>query len=176
DYYATPVQWSVARALDSLLRAANDWVWAQNMGRRERNGITGAISLLVLHEGRYALAHVGDTRVYRLRGPALSQLTVDHVWPRRDRRHVLRRAIGLDSHLVVDFAGGELEAGDLFLMVTDGVWEVLGDVRMAEILHRGPDPDSAARALVAAAHERQAAYMGRNDAPAIVLRAERPVV
>ena len=59
-------------------------------------------------------------------------------------------------------------------MVTDGVWEVLGDVPMTEILNRGPDPESTARALVAAAHERQAAYMGRNDATAIVLRVDGP--
>jgi serine/threonine protein phosphatase PrpC len=172
DYYATPLRWSVARALDRLLRAANDWVWAQNMRGRERDGVTAAVSLLVLQDGRYYLAHVGDTRVYRLRHGRLTQLTVDHVWPRRDLRHVLRRAVGLDSHLVVDFADGELEAGDVFLMVTDGVWEVLGDVRMTEILSRVEDPESIARALVAASHERQAAYMGRNDATAILLRVE----
>jgi len=48
----------------------------------------------------------------------------------------------------------------------------LGDVRMAEILDRGRDPEAMARALVTAAHDRQAAYMGRNDATAIVLRIE----
>ena len=170
DYYATPGEWTVARALDRLLCAANDWMWAQNMRVTERDGVTGAVSLLVLGDGRYYLAHVGDTRVYRLRQGKLKQLTVDHVWPRRDLRHVLRRALGLDSHLVVDFGYGELEAGDVFLMVTDGVWEVLGDTRMTEILGRGRDPEPIARALVGAAHERQAGYMGRNDATAIVVR------
>jgi len=173
DYYATPAEWSVAQALDRLLRAANDWVWAHNAGSPGRDAVTSAVSLLVMHDRHYYLAHVGDTRVYRLRSGRLRQLTVDHVWPRRDLRHVLRRAVGLDSHLVVDFSDGELEPGDVFLMVTDGVWEVLGDVRITEILSRGPDPGSIARALVAAAHERQAAYMGRNDATAIVLRIER---
>lgn len=175
DYYATPAQWSVAQTLDRLLRAANDWVWAHNLGMPGRDAVTSAISLLVMQDRRYYLAHVGDTRVYRFRQGRLRQLTVDHVWLRRDLRHVLRRAVGLDSHLVVDFADGELEAGDVFLMVTDGVWEVLGDVRMTEILSRGTDPESIARDLVAAAHERQAAYMGRNDATAIVVRVERPV-
>jgi protein phosphatase len=84
-------------------------------------------------------------------------------------RHVLRRALGLDSHLVVDFGHGELAPGEVFLMVTDGVWEVLGEVRMTEILVRGLTPEASARDLVAAAHERQVQYMGRNDATAIVL-------
>ena len=115
DYYATPVEWSVAQALDRLLRAANDWVWAHNIGSPGRDAVTSAVSLLVMHEHHYYLAHVGDTRVYRLRRGLLRQLTVDHVWPRRDLRHVLRRAVGLDSHLVVDFADGELERGMSFL-------------------------------------------------------------
>jgi protein phosphatase len=173
DYFGTPSKWSVAQALDRLLRATNDWVWAHNISSPGRDGITSAVSVLVLQHGQFYLAHVGDTRVYRRRQGVLSQLTVDHVWPRRDLRHVLRRAIGLDSHLVVDFADGELEPGDIFLMVTDGVWEVLGDRRMDEILNREADPELVARALVAAAHERQAAYMGRNDATAVVVRVER---
>jgi protein phosphatase len=169
DYYATPPTWTVARALDRLLCAANDWIWAHNSRNLQRDGVAGAVSVLVLDAGQFYLAHVGDTRVYRLRGGRLKQLTVDHVWPRRDLRHVLRRALGLDSHLVVDFGYGELAGGDVFLMVTDGVWEVLGEARITEVLMQGVEPESSARALVAAAHERQAHYMGRNDATAIVL-------
>ncbi len=169
DYYATPAHWGVGRSLDRLLRAANDWLWAQHGRWPDHDSVVAAVSLLVLRDQRYYLAHVGDTRVYRLRGGLFQQLTTDHTWQRRDMRHVLRRAIGLDSHLVVDFADGDLEVGDLFLMATDGVWEVLGDTSMTEILrHRREEPEAAARALVDAAQRHQAAYMGRNDATALV--------
>jgi serine/threonine protein phosphatase PrpC len=168
DYYATPVHWGVGQSLDRLLRAANDWLWAQNERWPDQDSVVIAVSLLVLRDERYHLAHVGDTRVYRLRGRAFQQLSTDHTWQRRDMRHVLRRAVGLDSHLVVDFADGEVEAGDTFLMATDGVWEVLGDASMTEILRQGLEPEAAARALVDAAHRHQAAYMGRNDATAMV--------
>jgi serine/threonine protein phosphatase PrpC len=175
DYYATPEPWSVGRSLDRLLRAANDWVWAQNARRPNQDAVVIAVSLMVLKDQHYYLAHVGDTRVYRSRGKGFEQLTVDHTWQRDDMRHVLRRAVGLDTHLVVDFAAGELRAGDTFLMVTDGVWEVLGDRSMTEILSRGLDPQPAAQSLVSAASEHQATYMGRNDATAIVLRVDSPV-
>ena len=169
DYYATPAHWSVGQSLDRLLRAVNEWLRAQHGRWPDHDGVVAAVSLLVLRDQRYYLAHVGDTRVYRLRGSLFQQLTTDHTWQRRDLRHVLKRAVGLDSHLVVDFAGGDLEDGDTFLMATDGVWEVLGDASMNEILsHRLEEPQVAAGALVDAAQRHQAGYMGRNDATALV--------
>jgi serine/threonine protein phosphatase PrpC len=172
DYYATPEAWSVGRALDRLLRASNDWLWSQNARWPEQDATVIAMSLIVLRDHHYYLAHVGDTRVYRARGKVFKQLTVDHTWQRNDMRHVLRRAVGLDSHLVVDFADGELQAGDIFVLVTDGVWEVLGDRAMSELVRGGSDPEATAQALVGSAHEHQAAYMGRNDSTAVVFEVE----
>ena len=174
DYYATSREWSVGRALDRLLCAMNDWLWAENARYPDQDSVVCAVSLVVLRAQRYYLAHVGDTRVYRARGAVFQQLTTDHTWQRRDMRHVLRRAVGLDRHLVADFADGDLQRGDVFLMVTDGVWEVLGDPTMTEILPRGLDPHTAARTLVSASREHQAAYMGRNDATAIVFHVDEP--
>jgi len=174
DYYATPPEWSVGRALDRLLCAMNDWLCAENARYPDQDSVVCAVSVVVVRAQRYYLAHVGDTRVYRLRGDVFKQLTTDHTWQRRDMRHVLRRAVGLDRHLVADFADGELQPGDIFLMVTDGVWEVLGDRTMTEILRRRLNPHAAARTLVSAAGEHQAAYMGRNDATAIVFRVGEP--
>jgi protein phosphatase len=111
---------------------------------------------------------VGDTRVYRLRGRVLKQLTMDHTWPRRDMRHVPKRAVGLDSHLVVDFADGELRSGDVFLLVSDGVWDVLGDRQLSDTMRERAAPNAAARRLVEQSLVQQAAYMGRNDATAVV--------
>jgi len=169
DFYAVPAAWSTARALDRLLEATNDWLAAENRRRPALAGIVVALSVLVLRENRYYLAHVGDTRVYRRRQATLRQLTIDHTWPRRDLRHVLKRAVGLDSHLVADFAEGELRAGDVFLMVSDGVWDVLGDRLQHETLQAHSDPAQAAQQLVQEALRHQAGYMGRNDATALVI-------
>jgi len=96
DYYATSREWSVGRALDRLLCAMNDWLWAENARYPDQDSVVCAVSLVVLRAQRYYLAHVGDTRVYRARGAVFQQLTTDHTWQRRDMRHVLRRAVGLD--------------------------------------------------------------------------------
>jgi protein phosphatase len=168
DFYGTPPGWSASMALDRLLTAANAWIDADNR-RRPASGAVAALSVMVLRGNHYYLAHVGDTRVYRLRGKVLKQLTIDHTWPRRDMRHVPKRAVGLDSHLVVDFADGELRVGDVFLLVTDGVWDVLGDRELLDALREATRPQDAAARLVERALAQQAGYMGRNDATAVVV-------
>jgi len=131
DYYATPDTWETHASLDKVLLAANRWVLAQAASNRDMAGMATTLSMLVLKGSRYYIAHVGDTRIYRLRDKVLEQLTTDHVWDRPDMRHVLKRAVGLDQHLSVDYAEGLLHEGDVFAIMSDGVWEPLGD----EVIH-----------------------------------------
>jgi protein phosphatase len=173
DFYATPAQWSVPQAIDRVLRSINDWLLVANSRHPELEGAVSTLSLLLLGSGRYHLVHVGDTRVYRSRGPAFTQLTRDHTWPRRDMRHVLKRAVGLDTHLVVDYADGELRPGDRFLMASDGVWEVLGESMLREVVQGGGEPQRAADELTQRSVRNQAQYMGRNDATAILATVEQ---
>ncbi len=169
DYFTTPDAWPQGIALDRVLQAANSWLAGEGMRRPDLQGAVAAVSVLILRDQEYYLAHVGDTRVYLLRDGHLRQLTADHSWPRRDMRHVLRRAVGLDNHLVVDCAQGPLRDGDKFLLVTDGVWDVLGEAALLGALADPGGEQAAAIGLVQAARERQAAYHGRNDATALVV-------
>ena len=140
DYYATPDTWETHAALDKVLSAANRWLLAQATAHHDLAGMATTLSLLVLRGRRYYLAHVGDTRIYRLRNNSLEQLTTDHVWDRPDMRHVLKRAVGLDRHLPVDYAAGELQAGDVFALMSDGVWEALGQKAVHEALMKFDSP------------------------------------
>jgi serine/threonine protein phosphatase PrpC len=166
DYPATSPAWTTAQALEKLLCAVNDWLLAHNRSRRD--GIVAAVSALVLRGGQYCIAHVGNTRVYRLRDATPEQLTSDHTWPRFDMHNVLRRAIGLDTHLVLDVLEGEFRAGDTFLILSDGVWDTLGERRLRPIIQEAGGAQTMADALVDAASVLQASYLGRNDASAIV--------
>lgn len=168
DYYATPETWGVTHALDKVLFALNRWLLAQSASHHELAGMTCTLSALVLRGTRFTLAHVGDTRIYRLRGELFEQLTTDHVWDRPDMRHVLKRAVGLDQHLAMDYAEGDLKAGDIFLLVSDGVWEPLGDMAMHHALNLRQDTQRAAEALAREA----LAQGGRDNASAMVVRVE----
>ncbi|MCP6565580.1 protein phosphatase 2C domain-containing protein, partial [Klebsiella pneumoniae] len=76
---------------------------------------------LVLRGTRWHLAHVGDSRIYLYRDGSLTQLTEDHTWAHPELSNVLHRAVGLDARLAVDHADGELEIGDTFVLMSDGV-------------------------------------------------------
>jgi protein phosphatase len=151
DYYATPETWEVPLAIDRVLSAINRWLVAQRAADGSHAGMATTLSLLVLRGNRFYLGHVGDTRIYRLRQHELTRLTQDHVWDRPDMRHVLKRAVGLDQHLVVDYADGDLLLRDRFLICSDGVWEPVGEKRIHELMLLHEDPQRAAAALVSAA-------------------------
>lgn len=166
DYYATPDTWSIPFALDKVLNAINRWLIAQSTAQRNTISLVTTLSALVLRGRRYVVAHVGDSRVYRLRAGQLVQLTQDHVWDHPDLRHVLSRAIGLDPRLVVDYADGELEAGDAFLLVSDGVWSQLSAHAIRDALTAETDAGAAAAALCGRALQAG----GPDNASALVVR------
>ncbi|WP_278959413.1 bifunctional protein-serine/threonine kinase/phosphatase [Aquipseudomonas alcaligenes] len=148
DYYSTPETWAVAQSLDRLLVAHNRWLQAGSGGQP----LLTTLSALILRGRRFTLAHVGDCRAYRLHGGQLERLSEDHVWEQPGMQHVLKRALGLDQHLVVDYLEGELREGERYLLVSDGVWSTLGDAGIHSLLRDEHDPTAACQALVTAAH------------------------
>lgn len=151
DYFSTPGTWDTSAALDRLIGAQNAWLAASN--RRSGTGAMTTLTAVVLRGHSYTLAHVGDTRAWLLREGELGQLTQDHVFDHPDMRSRLSRAIGLDDHVRVDYLQGELQAGDLFLLTTDGVHGVLGAAALRAALREtgAGGPQEAAQAIVAAA-------------------------
>lgn len=144
DYYSTPETWGVAQSLDRLLLAQNRWLLA--------NGLLTTLSALVLRGRRFTLAHVGDCRAYRWQDGKLKRISEDHVWEQADMQHVLKRALGLDQYVVMDYLEGELCEGERLLLVSDGIWATLGDASIRSILTEQDDLDAAVRTLVSTAH------------------------
>ncbi|MBP6094847.1 MAG: bifunctional protein-serine/threonine kinase/phosphatase [Methyloversatilis sp.] len=148
DYYATPDTWSIEQSIDRVLGALNRWLIAHAARTRESAGMATTLSALVLRGTRWHIAHVGDSRIYLHRAGKLTQLTEDHTWAHPELSNVLHRAVGLDPRLAVDHAEGELEVGDCFVLLSDGVWNTLRDTGIAALVDRGGDIDALASALV----------------------------
>ncbi|CAN5209282.1 bifunctional protein-serine/threonine kinase/phosphatase [soil metagenome] len=134
DYYATPDTWPITQSLDRVIKATNSWIQRQGSVRAELSGMATTLTSVVLRGRFYHFAHVGDTRLYLLRGGVLTRLTSDHVWDRPEMQHVLTRAIGLDSRLAIDHGMGELKQNDVFLLATDGVWASMTEYDLTALL------------------------------------------
>ena len=171
DFYSTPAGMAPSNALSIVIAATNRWLYAHNNAAGENRGMLTTLSVLLLSGKRYYLAHVGDTRVYLYRRGRLQCLTIDHVWRGRPGHRLLRRAVGLDEQILVDFADEELVTGDMFLMLTDGVWEVLSAAEMADCLASLQDPQRIAEALVEQA-VLHSSHMDPSDASAAVIRVD----
>jgi serine/threonine protein phosphatase PrpC len=153
DYYCTSEAWSVKTSAERILSATNAWLHAQTQHSPHRydmdKGYVCTLSALVLKSTTAYLFHVGDSRIYRLRGGTLEQLTNDHrVWVANGQSY-LGRALGITPQLEVDYQSLALEAGDIFVLATDGVYEHLASHALVGMVRTHTDDlDVAARAMV----------------------------
>jgi len=149
SYHDTPETWDTTVALDRIIGAQNTWLAGTNRRRQPAMGLT-TLTALVLRGQSYTVAHVGDSRCYLLREGQTVLLTHDHVVHHPDMHHQLLRAVGLEDHLVVDYLQGDLQLGDSFVMLTDGVHGQLRERQLADCAALG-DAQAAAERLVAEA-------------------------
>ncbi|MGI8908550.1 MAG: Stp1/IreP family PP2C-type Ser/Thr phosphatase [Candidatus Sumerlaeaceae bacterium] len=173
-----------ANALVSGIRLANQTLFSMQQERPELNGMGTTIATLRIAEGEATLAHVGDSRVYRMRGDDLTQLTSDHSWVNeqlqkniitaeeaRNHRYknVITRALGNRTDLEIDVRNEPVEAGDRFLVCSDGLSGMVEDWEMREVLTVAEtDLRGAANKLVALANEAG----GHDNISVVLIRCE----
>ena len=153
DYYSTPESWTVKQAVIKILTALNSWLYSQGQQRYgTAKGMVTTFSAMVIKSQTAHLFHVGDSRIYRLRGNDLVQLTRDHrVWISNDREY-LSRAIGIDTHLDIDYRSTVVKLNDIYLFTTDGIHDFIVDKEMQEIIEASShDLQKASEELVNAA-------------------------
>lgn len=156
DYYCTSEAWSVKSSARRVIDAANSWLHAQSRRSRYRDdpdrGYVCTFSALVAKSRTAHLFHVGDSRIWRVAGEGLEQLTDDHRVVLSSQEHYLGRALGVAANVEIDYRAVELASGDVFVLTTDGVHEHV-PVRfiVQTIREAGGDLDTAAARIVAEA-------------------------
>src|SRR4051812_9939015 len=124
DYYCTPESWSVKTSAQRVLAATNSWLNAQT--RRSQflyekdKGYVCTFSALVLKATTAHLFHIGDSRIYRLAGHALEQLTEDHRVIVSSEQNYLSRALGINQQIEIDYRTLQIDKGEVFVLATDG--------------------------------------------------------
>jgi protein phosphatase len=171
----------VPQAMRQAVLAANASIHERGQANAEFQGMGTTCSVLVLLPREALVAHVGDSRVYRLRGNKFEQLTFDHslVWemmaagqmPRGDvanfiPKNIITRSLGPHADVQVDQEGPfPLAEGDTFLLCSDGLSGQLKDQEIGAVL-AALDPHEAVRVLVDMANLRG----GPDNITAIVVR------
>jgi serine/threonine protein phosphatase PrpC len=166
DYFGTRETWDTTVALDRVITAHNNWLVGVNRRRAASDecGLT-TLTALVMRGQTYTLAHVGDSRAYLLRAGSMQRLTTDHVVDHPDFKHQLLRAVGADERLVVDYSQGDLQVGDVFILLTDGVYGSIYERKLRVFVQQGSSQDIA-DALATAALD----FGSQDNASALVVR------
>jgi PPM family protein phosphatase len=156
-------------ALVTLIQEANRRVYERAAEDAAKSGMGTTMTVALLEDGRVRIGHVGDSRAYLIRDGELSQLTDDHslvgelvrsgkLAPEEAETHpqrsVITRVLGTDPEVDVDTITIQTRSGDLFLLCSDGLYSMVGNNRILELVERNRrDLDAAARALIAAANK-----------------------
>jgi PPM family protein phosphatase len=156
-------------AVVDLIQEANRRVYEQAAEDAAKSGMGTTMTVALLEDGRVRIGHVGDSRAYLIRDGELSQLTDDHslvgelvrsgkLTPEdaetHPQRSVITRVLGTDPEVDVDTITIETRSGDLFLLCSDGLYSMVGNDRILELVERNRrNLDAAAKALVAAANK-----------------------
>jgi protein phosphatase len=170
--------------LRTAIYLANRRVFRAAESNDDYSGMGTTIVGLLVNGPRISIGHVGDSRLYLLRGGELEQLTEDDSWAatilahdpkarttdlsHHPMRNVLTNALGARDQVDVHLTERDLQHGDVMLLCSDGLHGVLDNAAMGEILERQTDVELAARELVETALDTGS----RDNVTALVVRYE----
>ena len=165
--HQAPVR-DIRRRMKNSVQSATRAIFEAACSNPDHEGMGTTLVAGVFAPGRLVLGHVGDSRCYRLRGRALLQLTKDHsivqvqvdaglITPAQawvsPQRNLITRALGMENSVRVDIDDHSVEPGDLYLMCSDGLSDMVEPQTIAALLNASSALPKKARALVQAAND-----------------------
>lgn len=169
----------VRRAMDICVDNANRAIFNAANSNPQYAGMGTTLVVAVFRENRLLVGHVGDSRCYRLRGGRLQQITRDHsllqeqidaglITPEQAaysaNKNLVTRAVGVEDTVLLETHLHEAQVGDIYLMCSDGLSDMLDDSTIAQLLQMYESLEDAGAALIEAANE-----AGGKDNIAVIL-------
>ncbi len=158
----------VRRAMDICVDNANRAIFNAANANPQYAGMGTTLVVAVFRDTRVLLGHVGDSRCYRLREGRLQQITRDHsllqeqidaglITPEQAafsaNKNLVTRAVGVEDTVLLETHQHDALPGDLFLLCSDGLSDMLDDESIAQVLLAHDSLESCSRALVDAAND-----------------------
>jgi PPM family protein phosphatase len=169
----------VRRAMDICVDNANRAIFNAANANPQYAGMGTTLVVALFRGTRVLIGHVGDSRAYRLRSGRLMQMTRDHsllqeqidaglITPEQAsfsaNKNLVTRAVGVEDTVLLEIHQHEVHPGDLYLMCSDGLSDMLDDESLSQLLQGYDSLDEAGQALIAAAND-----AGGKDNIAVVL-------
>ena len=154
----------ILSCLQAAVESANQIVYYTAQNADEFSGMGTTLTLCCFNNGKAYFAHVGDSRGYLVRGGEITRLTKDHTMAQlllstgeiteedilsHPQRHVITRAVGTDENVKVDTFSVNLQAGDVILLCSDGLTDMVPDAEILKMVQSGKN----SKELVALANE-----------------------
>jgi PPM family protein phosphatase len=173
------------RQLRGAIERANNRICSVARGREELNGMGTTIVAARFYDGRVGIAHVGDSRCYRLRERVLEQLTRDHSYVQDQlekgliseedaknspQKNLITRALGIDAIAEADVQEFRTRPGDLYLLCSDGLSDLVDDEAIQTALSSEKAPGDHIKFLIDKAN----ANGGRDNISVIIVRVGDP--
>ena len=168
--------------MKKLIAETNGNVYEKSLEMPENNGMGTTMTVAAAFGGIMYIGHIGDSRLYLIRDGNMKLLTADHSYieemvrngsmtreeaKSHPRKHVITRALGCTAEVEADIYSCRMEAGDTYLLCTDGLTNMLGEDEIME-LASGNAPDPACEALVKRANDNG----GEDNITVIVIKNE----
>jgi serine/threonine protein phosphatase PrpC len=172
----------VRRAMDICVDNANRAIFSAATSNPTYAGMGTTLVMAVFRSGRLLMGHIGDSRGYRWRGGQLQQITKDHsllqeqidagiLTPEQAlysaNKNLVTRALGVEDLALLETHQHDIQSGDIYLMCSDGLSDMLRDVQIAAVLAAHTSLADMGAALVAAANE----VGGRDNIAVVLVRA-----
>jgi len=173
----------VRRAMDICVDNANRAIFNAANSNPQYAGMGTTLVVAVFREGHVLVGHVGDSRAYRLRGGRLQQISRDHsllqeqidaglITPEQAafsaNKNLVTRAVGVEDTVLLETHVHEIQPGDLYLLCSDGLSDMLSDTSIAQIMAAPGALDGCCQALIDAANDAG----GKDNISVILVRAQ----
>ncbi|WP_368030846.1 protein kinase [Arcobacter sp. s6] len=162
DYFSTSDSWTVKKSAQTVMAATNSWLYSQNRQDKYHldlnKGYVCTFSAMIIKSTTAHIFHMGDARIYRIRNENIEILTTDHrVWISKEKSY-LSRAMGMDTNLNVDYEKIDVEVNDIFLLMTDGIYEYVSNETLIKIVNENIEDLQVAAKMIS-----DLAYVNQSD-------------
>lgn len=157
----------IRRAVEICVANANRSIYNASHSNPQYFGMGTTLVVALFQNSTLILGHIGDSRCYRLRGGAMLQITKDHsllqeqidaglLTPEQaalsPNKNLVTRALGVEDSVLLDLTEHQVLPGDVYLMCSDGLSDMIEDATIAKILQNGLSLEQMAQQLVALAN------------------------